>query len=137
LQHFELVSEPDLQTAQSALQSEIQPEVTALLTRVETYLDKLERREQALMAKCELQEGRLGGDGSTSRMSRSAFGRPDHNAAVGGGGTVSSLKMNQVRLKKERLSYAIDRLQMQAQQKERQLRKSLAAPPVLDDDDGF
>jgi DASH complex subunit SPC19 len=104
---------------------------------VETYLDKLERREQALMAKCELQEGRLGGDISGSRPSKSAFGKPDTSVAAGSGSTVSSLKMNQVRLKKERLSYAIDRLQMQAQQKERQLRKSLAAPPVIDDDDGF
>jgi DASH complex subunit SPC19 len=104
---------------------------------VETYLDKLERREQALMAKCELQEGRLGGDSSGSRLSKSVFGRPDTSAAAGSVGTVSTLKMNQARLKKERLSYAIDRLQMQAQQKERQLRKSLAAPPVIDDDDGF
>ena len=131
LQHFELISEPDLQSAQSSLLSEIQPEVTALLTRVSTYLDKLERREQSLIAKCELQEGRLGeGPSSVSRpQSRTAGG-------IGGGapprGGLEALKMSQIRQKKERLSYAIDRLQLQAHQKERQLRKSMAAPSVLD-----
>jgi DASH complex subunit SPC19 len=41
------------------------------------------------------------------------------------------MKMQQLRQKKERLSFAIDRLQMQAQQRERQLRKSMAAQPQI------
>ncbi|KAF2675172.1 DASH complex, subunit Spc19 [Microthyrium microscopicum] len=126
--HFELVSEPDLHSAQSALRSEIQPEVNALLNRVEAHLDKLERREQALMAKCELQEGRLG-DAPSAATPRTGL---SGSTMFGSGGAVPVAKMNQVRQKKERLSYAIDRLQLEAQQKERQLRKSLAAPAVLD-----
>jgi DASH complex subunit SPC19 len=129
VQHFELVSEPDLQAAQASLLSEIQPEVDALLSRVETYLDKMERREKGLMARCDLQEGRL--SSSASASSASAVRRTPRKGAAGGS-TVSAIRMSQARQKKERLSYAIDRLQLQAQQKERQLRKSLAAP-LLDE----
>jgi DASH complex subunit SPC19 len=53
-------------------------------------------------------------------------------ASTAGGSAVSAIRMSQARQKKERLSYAIDRLQLQAHQKERQLRKSLAAPPAVD-----
>jgi DASH complex subunit SPC19 len=118
------VSEPDLQAAQASLLSEIQPEVDGLLSRVEAYLDRMERREKALMARCDLQEGRL----SSSAASASAVRKTPRKAAGGAGGTASAIRMSQARQKKERLSYAIDRLQLQAQQKERQLRKSLAAP---------
>lgn len=49
----------------------------------------------------------------------------------GGEGAVSSMeevKMQQLRQRKERLSYAVTRLELQAGQKERQLRKSMAGP---------
>jgi DASH complex subunit SPC19 len=116
--------------AQSALLSEIQPEVNALLSKVETYLDKLDRREQSLVAKCELQRGRL----SSTNSASTKRAMPGTTKAVGAGGaTISSIKMSQARQKKERLSYAIDRLQLQAHQKERQMRKSLAAPPTAAD----
>ncbi|KAF1983786.1 DASH complex, subunit Spc19 [Aulographum hederae CBS 113979] len=128
--HFELISEPDLQQAQSSLVSEIRPEVEILLQRVASHLDKLERREQSLIAKCDLQEGRLsqGGPGSrpTSRTGGS-YGRTGSEGARMLGG-LEGLKMKQLRQKKERLSYAVDRLNLQAQQRERQLRMSMAAP---------
>lgn len=38
-----------------------------------------------------------------------------------------ALRMKQLRQKKERLSFAVERLTLQAQQKERQLRMSMAA----------
>ncbi len=123
-QHFELVSEHDLTTAQSSLLSEIQPEVNTLLGRVETYLDKLERREQSLIAKAELQEGRL------SQPSRSSYGAKNGSIRGGGGSGLTAaeeMKMQQLRQKKERLSYAVSRLELQAGQRERQLRKSMAA----------
>jgi DASH complex subunit SPC19 len=118
------VSEADLISAQLALQSEIQPEVNALLNRVEAYLDKLDRREQSLIAKCELQRGRL----SSNKPAAKSKG----TSSSTGGTAVSALKASQVRQKKDRLSYAIDRLQLQATQTQRQLRKSLAAPPLDD-----
>ena len=124
-QHFELVSEHDLTTAQSSLLSEIQPEVNTLLTRVEAYLDKLERREQSLIAKAELQEGRLS-QPSRSSNSKKTSGVGIKNGA-GGLSNVEEMKMQQLRQKKERLSYAVSRLELQAGQRERQLRKSMAA----------
>lgn len=125
MQHFELVSEHDLLTAQSSLLSEISPEVSTLLNRVETYLDKLERREQSLIAKAELQEGRL------SQPSRSSYGtktaKQRTSAGTGMLSAAEEMRLAQLRQKKERLSYAVSRLELQAGQRERQLRKSMAA----------
>ena len=44
---------------------------------------------------------------------------------------LEELKHKQLRQKKERLSYAVDRLELQARQRERQLRMSMAAPQQL------
>jgi len=137
-QHFELISEPDLQSAQSALLSEIRPEVDSLLQRVSNYLDKLERREQSLIAKCDLNEGRL----SRDSIGGSAF-RPNSRGSqrrVGGddGGkgmsALQEMKYKQLRAKKQRLSYAVETLELQAKQRERQLRMSMAAPQKFYDD---
>jgi len=138
LQHFELVPQSSLQAAQTALHEEIGPEVSALLARVDAYLDKLERREKSLIAKCELQEGRLSQSQSQSqRQSTGALKSPGAKGFIGLGasGQVESVgvskleevKMQQLRQKKERLSYAVGRLELQASQRERQLRKSMAA----------
>ena len=129
LQHFELVSEPSLQTAQQTLLSSLEPELNALLSRVEAHLDKMARREQSLQAKAELQEGRLsnpnqgGRQSSTSRHSATGAGT---SSAAGGLSSLEQLKISQLRQKKERLSYAVGRLELQAGQRERQLRKSMA-----------
>jgi DASH complex subunit SPC19 len=132
--HFELVSESSLLTAQSALLSELQPEVHNLLGRVETYLDKLERREKSLMAKAELQEGRISNPGASQstaadrrRLNMKSPAGKRAGAAGGTGADLNAMKLQQLKLKKERLSYAVGRLELQAGQKQRQLRKSMAA----------
>lgn len=122
-QHFELVSESDLTTAQSSLLSEIQPEVASLLQRVDAHLDKLARREQSLIAKAELQEGRLSQPSSRQSMSKS----PATQRSAGGSSGLEEMKLQTMRQKKKRLSYAVGRLELQASQRERQLRKSMAA----------
>ena len=129
--HFELISETDLQTAQGALLSEIRPEVDNLLKRVENYLDKLERREQSLLAKCDLNDGRLGRDstgGSTSRPASRAAG--SNARAVN---AQQELRYKQLKARKDRLGYAVETLELQAKQRERQLRMSMAAPQQFDD----
>jgi DASH complex subunit SPC19 len=136
LQHFELVSEPSLQTAQQTLLSSLEPELNALLSRVETHLDKMSRREQSLLAKAELQEGRLSNPSQAARQSsssrQSAAGaassssHPSSHSSTGGLSSLEQLKISQLRQKKERLSYAVGRLELQAGQRERQLRKSMA-----------
>jgi DASH complex subunit SPC19 len=44
------------------------------------------------------------------------------------------LRYKQLRQKKDRLSYAVETLEMQAKQRERQLRMSMAAPQQFYDD---
>ncbi|QIW99267.1 hypothetical protein AMS68_004785 [Peltaster fructicola] len=114
--HFELVSEPSLKEAQQTLLSSIEPELNNLLERVEAHLEKMARREQSLMAKAELQQGRLT---NTTRKGAQSPARASTS--------LEALKMEQLRQKKQRLSYAVGRLELQATQRERQLRKSMAA----------
>jgi DASH complex subunit SPC19 len=127
---------------------------------VETHVERLERREQTLRAKAELLAGRLesqagrgsgGGDGA--RRAGAGGAKPWLKKSEGkGGGAVQAgadagevddaedlekgreaLRMKQLRQKKERLSFAVERLTLQAQQKERQLRKSMA--PVVGEEE--
>jgi DASH complex subunit SPC19 len=48
---------------------------------------------------------------------------------------VQEMKYKQLRAKKQRLSYAVETLEMQAKQRERQLRMSMAAPQHFYDDE--
>ncbi|KAL8827972.1 MAG: hypothetical protein Q9170_006800 [Blastenia crenularia] len=121
--HFELLPSSALSAAQSRLLSSLTPEFNALLARVETHLDRLERREQALIARCELLEGRL----SMNAEDSEALAGGRKSLAGDGDGSREALKLKQMRAKKERLGYAVERLSLQAQQRERQLRKSVAA----------
>lgn len=102
---------------------------------MQNHLDKLERREQSLIAKCDLNEGRLGPTASTE----SAFSAKPAASGRGGnnGKTLSALqemKIKQLRAKKQRLSYSVETLELQAKQRERQLRMSMAAPQQFYDD---
>lgn len=131
-QHFELLPESTLVSAQASLLSSLTPELHSLLSRVETYLDRLSRREQALIAKAELQEGRLS---SSTEVKRgfSTRSRPPSQAAQDGEdngevGEREMLRMKMVKQKKERLHFAVERLNLQAKQRERQLRMSVAGP---------
>jgi DASH complex subunit SPC19 len=113
--------------------NEITPEVNNLLGRVSTYLDKLERREQSLVAKYELQQGRLDSQRTpTGSRPQSRVRGKSIGAGSGSLGMAEQMKMKQLKQKKERLSFAIDRLQLQAGQRERQLRKSMAVPQDIE-----
>ncbi|KAL8949344.1 MAG: hypothetical protein Q9222_004549 [Ikaeria aurantiellina] len=126
--HFELLPSSALSAAQSRLLSSLTPEFNNLLARVETHLDRLERREQALVARCELLEGRLSTSGDdTEALRKSSRGIGRKSFAGEGDGSREALKLKQMKAKKERLGYTVERLSLQAQQRERQLRKSVAA----------
>ena len=124
-QHFELLPEPQLREAQQSLVDEIAPAINQLLSTAENYVNQLGRKEESLKARYELLEGRL------SRDKRgSSFGGGEINANEGGKGLVLSeeklREMKRVQQKKERLQYAIERLELQSKQRERDLRKSMA-----------
>ena len=77
-------------------------------------------------------EGEVNSTSASAMMRKGSNGGNRKSMAGGGGGgstgaPLEELKMKQMRQKKERLSYAVDRLTLQAQQKERELRKSMAA----------
>lgn len=79
---------------------------------MEQHLAKMERREKALVAKSELQEGRLQQKPSLS-SSASASSRGQRRG--GGGGNVQNAeKLRMLKGKKERLAHTIERLSLQA-----------------------
>ncbi|KAL3420460.1 mitotic spindle biogenesis protein [Phlyctema vagabunda] len=122
--HFELLPQSTLQTAQQTLAAELTPAITKLLSRSEAHIAKMERREGALIAKSELQQGRL--EGKAQLKKKKSLDRVvEKKGMVGGEEKVIRLKA--LRQKKERLGYAVERLQLQSQQKQRQLRMSIAA----------
>ena len=93
-------------------------------------MEKLARREQALIARSELLEGRIGEERRASNASGgrgSGLGGREENSIGMKGEGKEALKLKQLRAKKERLGYAVERLTLQAQQRERQLRMSVAA----------
>lgn len=81
------------------------------------------------MARSELLEGRLEGaerDDIGIKKKRSVE-RLVKSAGKGGGNEEKLLKLKALRAKKERLGYAVERLELQSQQRQRQLRMSVAA----------
>ncbi|CAL5872720.1 uncharacterized protein PFLUO_LOCUS6987 [Penicillium psychrofluorescens] len=131
--HFELLPEPTLRDAQRSLLDEISPSIAHLLSLATNHVEKLARREQGLKAKCDLQEGRL----SSKSESRSSAARQNQASAAAlrarmagagsGDNAAKALHLKSLVQKKERLKYAVERLELQSTQKERQLRKSMAA----------
>jgi DASH complex subunit SPC19 len=105
------------------LLDEITPSIAHLLSLASNQIDKLCRREEALKAKCELQAGRLSHDVRPS-SSGSGFQERKVQLNEGAGRAAELRKLVQ---KKERLQYTVDRLELQARQRERELRKSMAA----------
>lgn len=126
--HFELLPEPDLREAQQSLVDEIAPAISQLLSTADSYVNQLARKEESLRARSELLEGRLqygsklsgveGGRVSAAGGDKSQGGAPLSDARA--------LEMKRLQQKKERLQYAIQRLELETKQKERELRKSMA-----------
>lgn len=124
-QHFELLPEPTLREAQQSLVDEIVPAITQLLSTAENYINQLGRKQESLKARSELLEGRL----NSNRRRTSSFGgstEPPRTQSAAPLSDTRMLEMKRLQQKKERLQYAIDRLELQSKQRERELRKSMA-----------
>lgn len=115
--------------------SEIVPAVERLLATASSEVEKVERREEGLRARSELLEGRLEKEegrrslGGRKRSSSFRGGKGD-TLAVSSGGVATGEKaaeLKRLRREKERLKYAVERLELQGRQRERELRKSMAA----------
>ncbi|EHY54562.1 DASH complex subunit spc19 [Exophiala dermatitidis] len=126
-QHFELLPEPTLREAQQSLDDEIVPAINQLLFIAENHINQLARREESLKARSELLEGRL--DKNRRNSSFGGNARPLQNVRSTQPAALSDsrmLEMKRLQQKKERLQYAIERLELQTRQRERELRKSMA-----------
>ncbi|POS87513.1 hypothetical protein EPUL_002324 [Erysiphe pulchra] len=130
--HFELVPSSALVAAQKSLAAEIEPIIATLLSRAESYIAKLERKQQGLVARSQLLSGRLDGAQVSSSYKMQENYKKKENKLVKPCGISSSNEQKATRLKilrqeKERLGYTIERLVLQSQQRQRQVRKSIAA----------
>ncbi|KAJ5386155.1 hypothetical protein N7509_008696 [Penicillium cosmopolitanum] len=129
--HFELLPEPTLREAQQSLLDEITPSIAHLLSLASNHVERLSRREEGLKAKCDLQEGRLSskseGRSSATRDQNKASTNARGQLAGSGNAASKAAELRRLVQKKERLKYAVDRLELQSTQRERQLRKSMAA----------
>ncbi len=128
-QHFELLPEPTLRAAQQSVLDEITPAITQLLGTAEAYVTQLARREESLRARSELLEGRLESDRRRRDSALEAKMTHDRARQSGGkdGNDVKALELKRLRQKKERLQYAVGRLELESRQRQRELRKSMAA----------
>ena len=130
--HFELLSEPEIQAAQASLQEEIVPEFRHLLGRVEGQLERMERRERGLVSRGELLGGRLEGMNEGNR--RVAVPRRGGVAGetAGVGSRENAEKLRQLRAKKERLMYTVERLALQKGQKVSLINLDFGGRGILD-----
>ncbi|CAI7598221.1 hypothetical protein N7533_006833 [Penicillium manginii] len=128
--HFELLPEPTLREAQQSLLDEITPSIAHLLSLASNHVERLSRREEGLKAKCDLQEGRLSskseGRSSATRNQNKSTTSARGQLAGAGNAASKAAELRRLVQKKERLKYAVDRLELQSKQRERQLRKSMA-----------
>ncbi|KAM7185592.1 DASH complex subunit spc19 [Naviculisporaceae sp. PSN 640] len=135
VRHYELIPQPTLAAAEASLRDEIGPFVAQLLDRADKQLERQARRIETLKARAELNAGRLShiprdrdgnyeDNGKSSRRNvkktsagSSSAGRPLQGEAA--------LRAKVMRQRKEALKYSIERLELEVQQKERELRLRL------------
>jgi DASH complex subunit SPC19 len=82
-----------------------------------------------LIARSELLEGRLSNDETKELKKKRSLDRLVKGK--GSGSNEKALRLKALRQKKERLGYAVERLGLQSQQRQRQLRMSIAAGTTL------
>lgn len=131
-QHFELVPEQTLMQAQQALADEISPAIEQLLSAAESHVKQLARKEQSLKARSELLEGRLSSKhiSAADQLTRSRTNTLGRDASSS---ESEALRMKKLQQKKDQLQFAIERLELQTKQKQRDLRKSMAFANQEDD----
>jgi DASH complex subunit SPC19 len=122
VRHYELIPQPTLQAAEASLRDEIGPSIVLLLDRAERQLDRLARRVDTLKARSELQAGRLA---STSSSAAAATTTTTGGVKRKAGNRLARadearFKARALRARKDALLYSIQRLELEALQKERE-----------------
>ncbi|KAH8838699.1 hypothetical protein MCOR27_003638 [Pyricularia oryzae] len=131
VRHYELIPATTLSAAEASLRSEIGPFVSLLLDRADGHLDRQARRIETLKARAELQAGRLSSSSRPGGEDEAAARRKPSGSKAGpaagrrklqGG---AALRAKMVTQRKEALQYAVDRLEREVAQKEKELRLRL------------
>ncbi|KAK6330954.1 hypothetical protein TWF718_003148 [Orbilia javanica] len=135
--HFELISAKEITTAQTLLSTTIQPETDRLLRETEKAVHKLALKERKLIADAELLETRIA-NSLKNKSSSSASevlqmkvedeyedeqddGEEDAKEEARNEETLRKL-----RAQRQRLAYAVERLELEKRQKEMLVKKSLS-----------
>lgn len=111
---FGLVPELDLESAKRNIQNEVQPQINALVLKIEKELSKLKRKKTNLASKVDLQQVRLENAAKSNRDSLSGIKGITANRISKG--DIDELKLARLKLlqnKKERLKYSLSRLNLQ------------------------
>ncbi|BFZ64598.1 DASH complex subunit spc19 [Saitoella coloradoensis] len=119
--HFELLPEPKVTAALQSLETEVGPQVQELLRRAEGSVNRLERREYALRSKMDLQEVRLQ---QKPPVKPRATVRPVVRTTATASRELED-RMRSLKARKERLAYSVERLELEQERKERQVRMSM------------
>ncbi|RVD90117.1 uncharacterized protein DFL_001093 [Arthrobotrys flagrans] len=129
--HFELISAKELTTAQTLLSSTIQPETDRLLRETEKAVHKLELKERKLIADAELLETRIAN--SLKNKSSTPIGIAPAKVEEEDGGENDRREeakneeiLRKLKAQRQRLAYAVERLELEKRQKEMLVRKNLS-----------
>ena len=135
VRHYELIPQPTLAAAEASLQNEIGPFVELLLDRADKVIERQARRIETLKARAELNAGRLShypdDDPYGSKGVGKEKGPKGKGLKISDGGKrktlngEAALRARVVHQRKEALKYSVERLELEVQQKERELRMRL------------
>ncbi|KAF3314954.1 hypothetical protein TWF173_004175 [Orbilia oligospora] len=131
--HFELISARELTTAQTLLSSTIQPETDRLLRETEKAVHKLELKERKLIADAELLETRIA---NTLKNKSAADTTPikveedeeeeDREEIDRKEDAKNEEILRKLKAQRQRLAYAVERLELEKRQKEMLVKKSMS-----------
>ncbi|EPS36849.1 hypothetical protein H072_9615 [Dactylellina haptotyla CBS 200.50] len=125
--HFELISQSDLQTAQSLLSSTIQPETERLIRETEKHIHKLELKERKLIADAELLETRIANTlKKGANTVPTAVVKPPPPPVTASNDAANAEKLKKLKAQRQRLGYTVERLELEKRQKEMQVKKSMS-----------
>jgi len=147
--HFELLTHSTLSSAQAQLTSTISPETTKLIREAEKQIRKLELKERKLAADSELIETRIANSlksgaavAQSQNININTRSRPtsSHSASAPATDTSAALRkseelvksalnadrLKKLRAQKQRLAYAVERLELEKRQKDMQMKRNLS-----------
>ncbi|KAF3188688.1 hypothetical protein TWF106_007186 [Orbilia oligospora] len=130
--HFELISAKELTTAQTLLSSTIQPETDRLLRETEKAVHKLELKERKLIADAELLETRIANSlknksaADTTPIKVEEDEEEDKEEIDRKEDAKNEEILRKLKAQRQRLAYAVERLELEKRQKEMLVKKSMS-----------